>query len=249
MTWLYVPSLSAQGLEGLTSASGLPDPTTVLWVLLNDKPTARQYSSRECRSKSWIMLLSGTTLEPSTADAGVEALISLRRVIHVNLSQNPGSDSEPQTSVGSGVRCGASFAKWDHGSSSWRTFQVTLAGHLDEFSATWPRAGGVLNGTAFLRQPSAPLTSAIGSSYSPDRRRYPTPTAREIKGPTGDSFQQGLTSALGITTRKVLNPEFVEWMMGLPIGWSAIGPSVSMRLETALSQLRRLERGGYSRSG
>lgn len=55
----------------------------------------------------------------------------------------------------------------------WVKRTVSLFGEQWEtFSGPWPRAGGVLNGTASLRQPSAPRTSVIESSYS-----LPTPSA------------------------------------------------------------------------
>ena len=68
-----------------------------------------------------------------------------------------------------------SFASFDLGSSSWKTSQLCLDGDLATYSETWPRAGTMRSGTAFRRQPSAPLTAVIGSSWS--RGEYPTPSA------------------------------------------------------------------------
>ncbi len=53
-------------------------------------------------------------------------------------------------------------------------------------------------------------------------RLLPTPTARDYKGrsPRAEAHQgYCLPSALGQTTR-CLNPQFTEWMMGWPIGWT-----------------------------
>lgn len=49
----------------------------------------------------------------------------------------------------------------------------------------------------------------------------PTPCARDFKGPTGSPTKGGrnLPRDLGQQTR-CLNPRFVEWMMGLPLGWT-----------------------------
>jgi hypothetical protein len=51
--------------------------------------------------------------------------------------------------------------------------------------------------------------------------RLPTPTARDYKGPTGEPSKGGrnLPRDLGQRTR-CLSPRFVEWMMGLPPGWT-----------------------------
>jgi hypothetical protein len=70
-----------------------------------------------------------------------------------------------------------SFASYDPGTSSWRTSQLSLLEEWSEFSGTWPRSGMTRNGTAYLLQPLAPLTAAIGSGLS----RIPTPTAGDAK--------------------------------------------------------------------
>jgi hypothetical protein len=40
-----------------------------------------------------------------------------------------------------------------------------------------------------------------------------------------------------------LSPHFVEWMMGLPTGWTEIGPSESTHSETRLYPKQRRKRG------
>lgn len=66
----------------------------------------------------------------------------------------------------------APFAWFDPRSRLWRTWQRCLETGWATFSGIWPRAGLVLNGIAFQRRPSAPLTreTAFGS--------LPTPRAR-----------------------------------------------------------------------
>lgn len=54
----------------------------------------------------------------------------------------------------------------------------------------------------------------------------PTPTACEWKGRGPNSRQKGLTSILGVSGC-TLSPVGVEWMMGLPSGWSALDPAFS----------------------
>ena len=81
----------------------------------------------------------------------------------------------PTTSATSGRSSPESFASLNP-DGSWRKTcqgysQVTLAGSLARFSETWPRAGMTRNGTAYLRQPLAPLTDATASGS------WPTPQA------------------------------------------------------------------------
>src|SRR6266852_1881332 len=51
-----------------------------------------------------------------------------------------------------------SFANYDRLTSSWRTYQRSLAGGWGEWSETWPRAGMTRNGTAFRLEPLVLLT-------------------------------------------------------------------------------------------
>jgi len=51
------------------------------------------------------------------------------------------------------------FAWYDRATQSWRTWQRCLVTEWELFSGTWPRAGLILNGIAYRRAPSAPLTN------------------------------------------------------------------------------------------
>ena len=84
MTWLYIPpdalpepethacsaSPSAPARAGSTSGSPSPSPDIVLWVTSSGKPSPQPLSWRGWKTRPWIRLLSGTTLEPSTAARG-----------------------------------------------------------------------------------------------------------------------------------------------------------------------------------
>ena len=50
-------------------------------------------------------------------------------------------------------------------------------------------------------------------------KMWPTMTSCEWKGRGPNSKQQGLTNAIGCTGGQ-LNPMWVEWLMGYPIGWT-----------------------------
>lgn len=55
------------------------------------------------------------------------------------------------------------------------------------------------------------------------RQTYPTPTASEYKRRGPNSKQQGL-STIEPPVNGQLNPDWVEWLMGWPIGWTRIEP-------------------------
>jgi hypothetical protein len=55
-------------------------------------------------------------------------------------------------------------------------------------------------------------------------KMFPTPTAQDFKRRGPNSQQQGLSS-MGNKTIGRLNPQWVEWLMGFPIGWTELKPS------------------------
>jgi len=118
------------------------------------------------------------------------------------------------------------LARWDHDTSSWRTAQNCLLSGLETFSETWPRSGTMRNGTAYPRQSLVRPTAEIASGLLPTPRK-----SRGYTNPTlGKNFGAGCltTDLLGrpvLMTRP--RPQFVEWMMGFPIGWTELAPSAT----------------------
>ena len=150
----------------------------------------------------------------------------------------------PESVKEQGVDCGLnicdSFAVLSRDLSSWKTSQVCLTGELEQFSGTWPRAGMMRNGIACQRLPLAPPTYEIEFSY------LPTPDA-SLGGFSKGSASMDTTSwwnkentgkrksgaSIGsslrwcrefirehLRTGGELNPEWIEALMGFPIGWS-----------------------------
>ncbi len=68
------------------------------------------------------------------------------------------------------------------------------------------------SGTAFRLRPSAPRTYVRVSGF------LPTPLASET-GYRKGAFTQG-GKALSTVIGGPANPEYVEWMMGVPSGWT-----------------------------
>jgi hypothetical protein len=74
----------------------------------------------------------------------------------------------------------------------------------------------------------AATTGATGCSCSPS---YPTPMASDYKGSTGEGCRRGSLAermaieagADGETIRP--HPDFVEWLMAYPIGWTDLNAS------------------------
>ena len=152
-----------------------------------------------------------------------------------------------------------SFAKWNQDMSSWRTLQPCLFEEWGEFSETWPKWGMMRNGACWaLSIPVLPTSENESGSWptptasmmtmgdleqarfegtDPRRPKYPkafpTPAARDYRHPNkkpyaergGTSKGEQLPNAIG----GPLNPVWVEWLMGWPLGWSGLG---QVNLET-----------------
>jgi len=167
-----------------------------------------------------------------------------------NHSASPAFEKEKTTNGTYGQCSPSAFAWFDHDSHCWKTLQGTFLSDLEMSNPIWPRSGMTLNGIAYQLPPSAPRTSAIAYSLSQGTRgpnsdglwptattkdhtsRYaqggmplgmatrlwPTPDASPHKySLQGDSQQS--RSLNGIHGGR-LNPNWVEWLMGFPIGWT-----------------------------
>lgn len=173
---------------------------------------------------------------------------------------------------GYGQRSPVWLANWSPDLSSWKTSQHCLLEGLETFSATWPRSGMMLNGTAYQLAPLAHSTTATGFGWWPtpttdsatDRKSkyaqgglplalavkmfptptvcgnynrkgasktsgdglativkmYPTPTTQDASNNGGASQYQRNSLPLNAVVGGALNPTWVEWLMGFPLGWT-----------------------------
>ncbi len=115
-----------------------------------------------------------TTCEPvsdggSEADDGSLTLFAADSL--ASPSPSRGRVKRKTINGGSGRRSRTSFASYDRGTSSWKTFQVCLDGEWETWSGTWPASGMTRSGIACPLPPSVPHTYETGSSS------LPTPSA------------------------------------------------------------------------
>lgn len=137
--------------------------------------------------------------------------------------------SEMPTSGGSGLSSRASFASFDPATSSWRTSQLSLDGGYQTFSEGWPRSGMTRSGRAYELRMRVPRIVVSGSSSWPtpnasDRKRvleFSTAavlTTYRNRKPGAHYLVEVLMGAYG----ERHTPTFSEWLMGFPLGWTAI---------------------------
>jgi hypothetical protein len=169
MSWLFSQALVEEYSAG-TSLAGEPS------AQLNVMPTPHKFWRNDRTMESSDLSQFGLTLKLLTAGPGEELLMSYLAAFRVRTSVALERVPESKASEADyGLKCGASFARYDRNTSSWRTPQSSLLEGLDVFSETWPRWGSMRNGASYLRQTSVPIISAKGSGF------VPTPTATDYK--------------------------------------------------------------------
>jgi len=129
-----------------------------------------------------------------------------------NHSATPAQETAQTTQDTSGHVSPTAFAYFDHDLRCWKTCQATFHWDLEKCKPIWPRSGTTQNGIAYQQQPSAHRTCETEYSsllWTPTATaNYSAPSMKARNGNDGYS-----------------NPEWVEWLMGFPIGWTDLEDS------------------------
>ena len=242
----------------------------------------------------------GMTFKPLTENRGEALLMSYLGAFHAKTSAQP---EKAQELTESAVVCGstwhASFAKYDHDTSLWKTPQCSLLGGLESFLETWPQWGLMRDGECWEQRTleqtikgieSGLLPNGEDSFHTPNTKRldggsnsrkalknrmfptpvtidagsgrmntsigsktqrptlalmarknlWPTPTAHNAKETNAPSEAIRNTPTLAAQAGGKLNPMWVEWLMGWPLGWTDSKP-----LETDKCHFVQLQHGKY----
>jgi len=235
MSWHYLPELVGDCSEA-TSSDGEP---SLPWKW------NRTAGKSCCAVKGTVCYPCsrfGMTCEHSTEQSGVASWIASLRASRANRSRSPASDGERTTKGTCGRKPSESFARYDHDTHCWKTSQGCLdLGTSTPSSVTWTKAGMTRNGIAFPRVPLVPVAylTACGSLQPPVRWTRPTALIRGVSldrrqriGGGQRTIQSDLAS---VGERGPENPEWREWLMGWPIGWTALQPLATDRFRRWLS--------------
>ena len=203
-------------------------------VQSNGKPIQQAYCAPDKMTDFSRLSRFGMMFKPLTENLGEELLMSYLAAFHAKTSV---PQEKAQELMENDQECGekwlASFVKYDHNSSLWKTHQCSLLGDLDEFSETWPQWGLMRDGECWEQKT---LEQAIRGTESGLSAKFPTPDTTmanrgtspnwKPKRPSGAQAQYSLNQALrdltGLTGKP--NPIFVEWLMGWPQGWTDLKP-------------------------
>ena len=153
------------------------------------------------------------------------------------------------------LECGftwqGSLARYDRDLRLWKTPQCSLLEGLDEFSETWPRWGTMRNGECWERStPERRISVTESGSLPGDGRLWMTPKASDgvFATPSTTGRSRKMSTHLGTQMKFSVaenggkpNQNWIEWLMGWPIGWTELRP-----LEMVKFQQWRQQHSGFS---
>ena len=126
-----------------------------------------------------------------------------------------------------GLRCGELLASYDQKLSFWKTCQESLPWGSEKYSEDWPQSGMMQNGKLYQlekREEHPKLEEGF--------LLWPTPSAHKPEQRT--QYKQGgyplfyrileREGKLHIGKKYKIHPDFVNWLMGFPIGWTDLEP-------------------------
>jgi hypothetical protein len=242
MSWLFSQALVEEYL-GENFSDGEPSAPS------NGSPTQQAYCAPDKMTGFCRLSRFGMTFRPLTADHGEELLTLFLAAFHVKTSvpQEKATDLTDRDQ-----ECGDTWrgwlAKYDPVTSSWKTAQCSLLGEESELLETLPRWGmtvdGLLwelpmlerrisgtgfgcvpNGQTFFHTPNTNgLDGGSNSRRALQKRQWSTPTAHNAKEGGFPSEHNRNTPTLSAQAGGSLNPTWVEWLMGWPLGWTDLKP-------------------------
>ena len=243
----------APATEGLNSPLEWQELPPDLSLTSKGKPILLPTLRRLWKKGSFIQRLSGMMWPRSKRELGAAWWRLSLRDSRASRSPQQESSSTSKTSGGSGQISGVFYAMYDPEQCSWKTSQGSLFADWDQSLERFASSGSMRNGRLYeptsLRSEhptSAPVSSSLRLTPSTDAPTdalyWPTPSARDHRSTCASEETHGrnarpLSEVVGLHAQAmkpdgddgskpvVLNPEFVETMMGLKTGWSAYGCS------------------------
>lgn len=212
--------------EDLT-LQGLNIESSLMW---RSKPSPLPTWLRRWKPNSFLPRLCGAILKPCQWSRFEAELTSLHLAIPVSLLVQRENGQEKTIPDTSGRTSLTLSGQLDLFGASLKTSKDTLASDSEKSLATWKALVIKLRGEYSQRAKSAHYTRESESTS------WPTPSAHEARlgyqdrsDLTKKGTQESLTTVVvnraggrSVCTGH-LNPEWVEWLMGVPTGWTGLG--------------------------
>jgi hypothetical protein len=126
--------------------------------------------------------------------------------------------------------------RYDHASSSLKTHLCLWEEDLQLSSVTLPQWGLMQDGVFLEQMISGVITCARGAGYWPTPLKDTNPGGNHMKLPDAVAVKEGFRPKYykldGMEGRQVftgkVNPEWAEWLMGWPMGWTNASTGLEM---------------------
>jgi hypothetical protein len=209
MSWHYLPELAAEYSAGICSDGDA-------YVPLSTTSTQGTCCSQDKETDTCQSFQSGTTLEPLTENLGEAWLMLYREDFHARtLVLQEKEQASKEHAQDSGRKWLELSVKYDRNTHSWKTHRCLFDEDLPQSLVTLPKWGMMRRGVLY-RLPSAEHPTNESASGL-----WPTPTARDWKDNGKSPAELARNSeTLASQAGGRLNPNWVEWLMGWPIGWT-----------------------------
>ena len=247
MSWLYSQALVEEYLE----ANSLDGEQS---ALSSGNHTQQAYCAPDKMTVFSRLSRFGMTFKPLTDILGKELLTWYLEDFHAKTSAQQEKVTDlTESDQECGVTWRGWLAKYDPDSCSWKTPQCSLLGEEPESLATLPRWGMTVDGLLWEQPMLEPITRGTESGLwaSPNARdwkdsgasqgnrkspnlgtmvHWPTPRTAGMCGGTGswELLNKNTTKEearqMGAGNGGKLNPTWVEWLMGWPLGWTDLKP-------------------------
>jgi hypothetical protein len=205
-----------QAQEGESSAESSSDGEQS--AQLSETPMPRAYLSSDKMKEFSSLSRSGMTFAPLTESLGEAVSMWCQEASRVRTSaQQDGGQASKASAPASGVKWRELFKRFDPATSSWRTHRCLFDADLPESSVILPRWGMMQDGALSER-----LTLALPTCER-ESGLWPTPTAHNAKETNAPTEATRNTPTLAAQVGGPLNPNWVEWLNGWPIGWTDLG--------------------------
>lgn len=212
MSWHY-----SQALVEACSQADCTDGTSSQQSKSSD--TISMSSSNAKTMVPSIRSQSGMTLERSTGDRFVDTWISSQQGSPVNRLVKQDNDFV-ETILGIfGLKPYELLGRFDRSSSSWKmSLNYCLLDTSHKWPGTWFRAGTILDGECYRLPKWERHICEIAYGL------LPTPVASDWKSTGAKAEQNRRSPQIAALVGGYVHPEYLEWMMGWPIGWTALDP-------------------------
>lgn len=170
---------------------------------------------------------SGMTCLHLTGSRGADWWIAYLADFHASASAQPetipskeGSQDSTTPKADSCANNSESYEKLNPPIADLRTTPTSQNADSLLFSLHLPRWGSMRHGILYQRTHLVLPTNVNASGL-----RLPTPTAHNAKEGNYPAERTRNTLSLGAVFGGKVNPQYVEWMMGFPIGWTDLSDS------------------------